>query len=318
MKKYAGKIICALMILTILNLPIISSAADNKDAKSDQNSDNPVLHINTRLVTLTITVVDKQGRAISGLDKNDFEIYDDKVKQNVEFFSPQDAPISAALVFDASGSMKKLLDQSIISLREFISARADKDEFCLITFSDRAKLSFDFTHNPETLANSLASAQTDGRTALYDAVYLGLEKIREGRQAKKVLLIISDGQDNNSRYSLNEVKQLARESNALIYAIGVVENPTNAPDDANAMGRWVLEDLAGISGGKAYFPTSQSQLEDAVRKIMLELRQQYSIGFTPGSGDGKWHKLNVKLNSQINRGNISARSRQGYFANFAQ
>ncbi len=234
MRKFFGNIALALIILSSSNPAIFSHAPESQGIKQDseQNGQSAVLHVNTRLVTLTITVVDKQGRAIAGLEKNDFEIYDDKVKQDVEFFSQKNGPISAALIFDTSGSMQKIADQAINALLKFIGARMENDEFCLITFNDKAKLSSDFICDIDSLEKILMGSQPEGRTAFYDAVYLGLEKIRAGSHVKKVLFIISDGQDNNSRYSLNEVKKLAKESEALIYAIGI------SLDDQVFWGEW--------------------------------------------------------------------------------
>ncbi len=286
----------------------------NKQVQSIENSQENILHLNTRLVSFPVTVTDHAGHSVSGLEKEDFEVFDNKVKQTIEFFTTEDLPISVALIFDLSGSMSQRVYRSLASLKEFIKSSNEKDEYCLITFNNTAKISIDFTQNADTIVNTLALPQTEGRTALFDAIYIGLEKVHQGHNPKKVLLILSDGQDNNSRYSIDEVKRLAQESDSLIYAIGIVDRYSN--DLADKQGAWTLEELSAITGGKTFFPSTDSELREKILQIMLELRRQYNIGFTPTTDiDGKWHKINIKVKISKEVSHLSVRGRQGYFAN---
>jgi Ca-activated chloride channel homolog len=308
-------IIIAFLILAVSvtgsSLADIEKAEEKAKAKL---SEDPVIHLGTKLVTLTITVTDGYGRLVTGLEKDHFEIFDNKIKQNIEFFSTEDAPISMTLIFDRSGSMKEKISRSLNSVRRFINSSNEKDEYSLVTFSNSAKLSSDFTRNSEELISSLVMSETKGSTALFDAVYIGLEKARLGRHAKKAVLILSDGQDNNSRYSLKELKKLCKESDVMVYAIGILDRFSNDPLELE--GRWILEDLASLTGGKAFFPSNDAELHDAIMQIALELRRQYSIGFSPNStGDGKWHKLKIKLNPPKGLGSLAVRGREGYFSN---
>lgn len=309
----------ALMALNTAVLPFHLQNLPSKQvqisqtSQTSQSSQENILHINTKLVTFPVTVADHNGRLIAGLNKENFEVLDNKVKQNIEFFTTEDLPMSVALIFDLSGSMSQRVYRSLNSLREFIKTGNDKDEYCLITFNNSAKIAVDFTNSAEKIINTLAIPETEGRTALYDAIYVGIEKIKQGHLPKKVLLILSDGQDNNSRYSLDEIRRLAQESDSLIYAIGIVDRYSN--DIADKQGGWILEELTSMTGGKTFFPSTDSELQETISKIMLELRRQYSIGFTPTTNsDGKWHKLNIKLKLSKELGHLSVRGRQGYFA----
>jgi Ca-activated chloride channel homolog len=319
------KMIAIVMAILLLAGSVLGTTkTDLEDAKVEdtknsqpkaQITEEPVIHLGTKLVTLTVTVTDNLGRLVTGLEKEHFEIFDNKVKQNIEYFSTEDAPISVALVFDRSGSMKERINRSLSSLRKFINSSKDSDEYSLVTFNNTAKLSSDFTRNAEELVSSLMMSETKGSTALFDAVYIGIEKAKLGRNAKKAVLILSDGQDNSSRYSLKELKKLCKEADVMIYSIGIVDRMSNDPLDLE--GRWILEDLASITGGKAFFPSNDAEMQDAIIQIALEMRRQYSIGFSPNTnGDGKWHKLKIKVNPPKGLGSLSVRGREGYTARF--
>lgn len=304
-----------ILALLLLNLCVCQTYGQSKSLQneSSDSSNEATIHLNTKLVTFPVTVTDSKGKCVKGLEKDNFEVYDNKIKQTIDFFSVEDSPFSAVLVFDLSGSMTNYINRAIASLQEFIKSSNEKDEYCLITFNDAPQIVSGFTQNADALANSVALPVTEGRTALYDAVYLGLEKVHQAHRAKKVLLIISDGQDNNSRYSLTEIKRQAQESDALVYAIGIIDPHSN--DTLDKQGGWILQELAQMTGGRAFFPDNSIELQKAIIEIMLELRVQYSIGFSPTTNnDGKWHKLNLRLNIPKNQAHLSVRGRQGYFA----
>ncbi|HNC42755.1 MAG TPA: VWA domain-containing protein, partial [Acidobacteriota bacterium] len=255
-----------------------------------KNSDEPIIRAQTNLVTLTVTVTDPSGRFVTGLEQDHFEIFDNKVLQKIEFFSDDDAPVSVGIIFDLSGSMRGRIHRAQEALRKFLDACHEEDEFFLVGFNSVAKLLSDFTPDGEKLANMLTLSETKGQTALYDACYIGVEKVREGRHNRRALIIISDGQDNNSRYSYREVRQLVKETDVQIYAIGITNVFYGSTIDMQ--GQVILEELARLTGGRAFFPNNDLEMQEVIARIGVELRHQYSIGYTPTVTDAKdqWHK----------------------------
>lgn len=274
---------------------------------------NDGVQLERNVVTINVTVSDPYGRFVTGLDKGHFEIYDDKIKQNIEFFNDDDAPLTLGIVYDVSGSMQAKLSRSMHALRRFVETSHNDDEYFLVTFNQRAQLTRDFTVSGDSVVNSLTLVQPDGRTALYDAAYIGVEKARQGRHEKKALLIISDGQDNNSRYTFSELRDLVREADVQLYAIGIVDLIRD--NELGAYGESVLEELARSTGGRAFFPTSEEELVDVCTQIALELRHQYSIGYYPTNDvrDGRWHKIKVKVDPPPGLPRLAVRAKEGYF-----
>lgn len=278
-----------------------------------KNSDEPIIRAQTNLVTLTVTVTDPSGRFVTGLEQDHFEIFDNKVLQKIEFFSDDDAPVSVGIIFDLSGSMRGRIHRAQEALRKFLDACHEEDEFFLVGFNSVAKLLSDFTPDGEKLANMLTLSETKGQTALYDACYIGVEKVREGRHNRRALIIISDGQDNNSRYSYREVRQLVKETDVQIYAIGITNVFYGSTIDMQ--GQVILEELARLTGGRAFFPNNDLEMQEVIARIGVELRHQYSIGYTPTVTDAKdqWHKIKVKLNPPKGLPSLNVRSKEGYF-----
>jgi Ca-activated chloride channel family protein len=280
-----------------------------KTAKSD---DGPLI-LDRDLVTVNVTVSDPYGRFVTGLDKSHFEVFDDKIKQEITFFNDDDSPLTLGIVYDVSGSMTAKMSRSIHALRRFVETSHAEDEFFLVTFNHRAQLTRDFTVSGDTVVNSLTLVNTDGRTALYDAAFIGIEKARQGRHDKKALLIISDGQDNNSRYTFSELRDLVRESDVQLYAIGIVDLVRD--HELGAYGESVLEELARSTGGRAFFPSSEEELVDVCTQIALELRHQYSVGYYPSTNirDGRWHKIKVKVDPPPGLPRLAVRAKEGYY-----
>lgn len=273
------------------------------------------LFVNTDLVKLTVTVTDSYDRFVTGIDRNAFSIFDNKIEQEILFFNDEDAPASVGILFDFSGSMSgdKVM-RAREALKRFLNTSHEKDEYFLIGFNSRAQLLLDRTRDSDALLNKLTFVETKGNTALYDATYLGVEKVTRGIHDKRVLLIISDGQDNNSRYTFNEVRRLMKESGVLIYSIGITSpNNTNTLD---AGGQAILDELSGVSGGKAFFPTTTAEMNEIFERISLELRSQYSISYrpTPFAVDGKWRRVKVKVQPPRGLPRLFVRNKEGYFA----
>ncbi|HEX8557354.1 MAG TPA: VWA domain-containing protein [Pyrinomonadaceae bacterium] len=301
-----------------------SSSADSSPAQGASvigpvvtpiSDDTKPVIVHSDLITLTVTVTDTYGRFVTGLGKNAFTIFDDKTQQEISFFSDEDAPVSLGVVFDVSGSMggDKIM-RAREALSKFVDTSHARDEYFLIGFNSRAQLLLDHTRDSDALLQKLTFIQTKGQTALYDATYLGVERVTRGAHKKRAVLLISDGQDNSSRYTFSELKRLLKESDVIIYAVGIV---SGADDTALGYGgRAILEELAGVSGGKAFFPSTGAEMNDTFERIALELRTQYSIGYRPSSfaNDGKWHKIKVKVQPPRGFPRLFVRGREGYFA----
>jgi Ca-activated chloride channel homolog len=257
--------------------------------------------IKTNMVSVTVTVSDQNRRFVTGLEKKDFEVYDDKVKQDIALFSTQDSPLTLGIVYDVSGSMNPLSRQSFHALKGLFEYSHSDDEYFVISFSNRSKLIQDFTSVPENIINKAVFIKPKGGTALFDGIYMALEKVKQGRHEKKALLIISDGEENSSRYSFKELRNSLRETDAQLYAIGLGEGGS-------------LPQITQTSGGLTFFPQEYGEVADIYARIALMLRNQYVIGFYPtdDSGTVRRHKLkiNVKVPKQL--GKVFTYYRNGY------
>jgi Ca-activated chloride channel family protein len=281
---------------------------------SDRVGQEPII-IDTELVSFTVTVTDPNGRLVTGLDKQHFEAYEDKVKQVITFFNDEDVPVSMGIVFDVSGSMKGKLDRAREALKAFIQTSHNDDDFFLVGFNQRATLLAEFTDG-DTITNKFTLVDPRGQTALYDAAYLGIEKVKQGRHTKRAILLISDGQDNSSRYTYGELRKLLKEAGVQIYCIGIVELGGGSGSTLDLQGQSILEEIAQTTGGKAFFPRSAAELEDATTRIALELRHQYSIGYTPTNvkRDGQWHKIKVQVKPPRGLPQLKVQHKEGYYA----
>lgn len=300
--------------------PNATAATDDKktptlkeDIRTPKIPQNDKIVIGTGLVNVTVSVTDNYGRFVTGLSKEHFEVFDDKVKQQIAHFSDDDAPVSLGIVYDVSGSMKERIGRSLKALRRFIETSHDDDDVFLIGFNDRARLVQDFTTSGDQVLGHLMFVAPKGSTALYDAAYLAVEKIQQGRHSKKALLVISDGQDNKSRYTYKELRNRVKESDVQIYAIGITD-PGN--DQLAGFGRSNLEEITRMTGGRSFFPSAfnEAELIEICTRIALELRHQYSIGFYPTdlTSEAKWHKVQVKINPPKGLGRLSLSFKDGY------
>src|SRR5215813_1728269 len=282
---------------------------------SKQGDQDPPFIEKTDLVSLPVTVTDAYNRLVTGLDRQHFEVYEDKVKQEISFFSDDDAPVNLGIVFDLSGSMKGKLDRARDALKAFIQTSHSDDDFFLVGFNQRANLLAEFTSG-DALLNKLTLVDPGGQTALYDAAYLGVEKVKQGRHSRNAILLISDGQDNSSRYTYGELRKLLKEAGVQIYSIGIVEIGGGAGGTLDMQGQAILEEIAQTTGGKAFFPRSSAELEDATTRIALELRHQYSIGYNPTNvkRDGQWHKIKVNVKGPKGLSNLKVQHKEGYYA----
>jgi Ca-activated chloride channel family protein len=271
---------------------------------------------NTDLITVTVTVTDTYGRYVSGLGKGAFTVLDEKKPQEITYFSDDDSPVSVGVIFDVSGSMGgDKIKRARDALSKFIQTSHNMDEYFLIAFNSRAQLLLDKTRDGNQVLDKLTFVQTRNNTALYDACYLGVEKVQRGAHPKRALLLISDGQDNNSRYTFGELRRLLKESDVTLYGIGILSG-SDAGSSMGMEGQGILDELASVSGGKAFFPRSNAEMDDIFEQIALELRHQYSIGYKPVNftNDGRWHKIKVRVTPPRGLPRLFVRSKEGYYA----
>lgn len=279
----------------------------------------PTFRSDMSLVLVDVTVLDSRNRFVTGLRADTFRLLEDKVEQDLRFVSSEDAPVSVGVVFDTSGSMASRLQQSKQSVGSFLSTANPADEFFLIQFNDRAELSVPFTSSIEEIHNRIMFVPAKGTTALFDAVYLALNQMKTARNGRKALLLVSDGSDNFSRYSENELAALIRETDVQIYAIGFFEpqfSRYRRSISQRRSGSAILARIAELTGGR-YFPMrNMKDLPDVTQKIAFELHNQYTLGYVSSNTDrnGKYRRLQVKLTKAPGYARLRAYHRLGYYA----
>jgi Ca-activated chloride channel homolog len=270
--------------------------------------------VDVSLVLVPVTITDPMNRLVTGLDKENFEVYENKQAQELRTFSSEDAPVSIGVIFDMSGSMSSKIERAREAVIEFFKTANPQDEFFMITFADKPEEVSDFTSSVEDIQGKLVYTVPKGRTALLDAIYLGVSKMRQAKYTKKALLIISDGGDNHSRYTEGEIKATVKEADVMIYAIGIYDH--YFPTEEERLGPGLLSDIAELTGGRAFTIDNPNDLADVATKIGIELRNQYVLGYrpkTPGH-DGKWRKIKVKLIPPKGLPPLRVYAKTGYYA----
>ncbi len=275
------------------------------------------IRVDSNLVLIPVTVTDPMNRFVTGLEKENFKLFEDKKEQSISAFSSEDAPLSVGVIFDCSGSMGKKLEKSRQAVSQFFKTANPEDEFFLVQFNDTANLIQPFTRNLEEIQNRLTFTQSKGETALLDAIYLGLHEMKKGKNPRKALLMISDGGDNNSRYTENEIKNLVKEADVQIYAIGIYESGSaRARTPEEASGPALLTEIAEQTGGRQYSVENLNELPDIAAKIGVELRNQYILGYAPlnQDHDGKYRHVKVTLVQPRGLPTLRPFWRLGYYA----
>lgn len=265
--------------------PIVNTSLKRVDA----------MKVKVDMVLVPVTITDPMNRLVTGLDKDNFQLYQDKNQQIIRDFSSEDAPVSIGLIFDISGSMGSKIEKAREAVSEFFKAANPQDEFFMITFADRPQSIADFTEKVSDIQGKLLYTVPKGRTALLDAIYLGIDKMRTAKYPRKALLIISDGGDNHSRYTESEIRSLVKEADTSIYAIGIYDHFFQTQEER--LGPELLSDITEITGGRAFAIDNPNDLADVATKIGIELRNQYVLAYRPSKTqhDGKWHRIKVKL-----------------------
>ena len=272
------------------------------------------IRVDVDLVLVPVTITDPSDRPVMGLAKENFIVMDNGEQQEIENFSCEDAPVTVGVIFDISGSMAHKLTKAREAVGAFLKTANPEDEFFLIAFSDKPVLISDFTGSVEAVQQNLLYMLPKGRTALLDAIYLGVAKMRQARHRRKALLVLSDGGDNRSRYTENEIRAIVREADVQIYSIGMFDlNPRTSEE---LYGPALLSDISEVTGGRAYPVSSPNDLSEAAAKIGLELRNQYVLGYRPSNParDGKWRKVRVKLTATKGLPPMTVYAKMGYYA----
>jgi Ca-activated chloride channel family protein len=264
------------------------------------------------LVVLSATVVDKNGGFVEGLARDRFVVADDGARQPIDLFSHEDTPVAVGLIIDNSASMRPKMGEVVAATSAFARSSHPEDELFTLSFNDTVHealkdRAFLLASDVAALEEVVSSLRPEGRTALYDAVIAGLDRLDESSRSRKVLIVMSDGGDNMSRATLDQTLERARRSDATIYTIGLFE-----PDDQDA-NPGVLKSLARATGGERYLPPSAGPLLAACRRIAREIRSGYTIAFEPSKRDGRYHRVQVDVDRTGGR-RLSVRTRPGYFA----
>jgi Ca-activated chloride channel family protein len=272
------------------------------------------LRASADLVLVPVTITDPMNRLVTGLEKENFQLFEGSAGQEIKTFSSEDAPVSLGVIFDSSGSMSSKMDRAKDAVVEFFKTANPQDEFFMITFSDEPEVVSDFTSSVDEIQGKLVFTVPRKRTALLDAIYMGVTKMRQAKYAKKALLIISDGGDNHSRYTEGEIKALVKEADVMVYAIGIYDRYFQTQEER--LGPELLGQVAELSGGRAFTVENPNDLADVATKIGIELRNQYVLGYRPhnGSRDGKWRKIKVKLLPPKGLPPLRVYARTGYYA----
>ncbi len=251
------------------------------------------IRVTTNVVVVPVLVRDRSDQFITGLRKDDFELYDNRVRQDIRYFTSEDVPVSAMLLLDTSGSMMRKLPMASMAVREFLMASNPEDEFSLIQFNDEARVLEPFTEDHGKIAKWLPFFEPHGWTALLDSIDLALNEMRYAQYARKAIFIISDGGDNRSRHTATEVLRRVNESDVQVYSIGIF-SPFESDEQSGAT---LLRTMARVTGGRLFKVNDPNVLPETAKTIGAALRNQYVLGYSPSTdnSDGKYHQIEVKL-----------------------
>lgn len=298
-------------ILARNGLKSITSAMPADDASASHRA--KPLRVDVDLVLLPVTVSDSMNHAVTSLKKEDFALYEGNQQQEIRYFSTEDAPISVAILLDVSRSMSNKIDTERAAIVEFFNNANPEDEYFAIAFSDRPRVLAESTRSIDQLQGALLAEQPGGPTAMLDAVYLAVSKLRSARYERKAILILSDGGDNTSRYKLREIKSVVQESDVQIYAIGLFETFFfNTIEEK--LGKAWLGEITDATGGRTITVDNRGKVPAAAATISRAMRNQYVLGYRPtGAASAKWRKIKVRLTSRDDR-SLRAYYKQGYLA----
>ena len=315
MVKFQGEVAVRAR-LAVFGICAVAAFAQSSPQTSDSKPATQ-FRADTTLVLVPVSVTDPSNRYVLGLEKHNFHLFEDNVEQKVKDFSSEDAPLSIGLLVDTSGSMGAKIETSRQAVKEFLKTLNPSDEAFLVEFSDRAELTVGLTHNQQQIKDKLNEAASGGLTALLDAIHVGLQEVKNAKNPRKALLVISDGGDNNSRYTAAQIEDLVREADVQVYAMGVFEPEFSfGLTSAEISGPKLLSEIAQQTGGRALAASNLQDLPYIAQRIGIELRNQYVLAYSPSNPkhDGKYRKVEVKLDQPKVLPPLKARWRLGYYA----
>jgi len=306
----------ALIALFVFVAPLPAHVAGpevpGKPKQPDANQ--PAIKMNVDMTLVNVSVTDSFSNSVTWLNKENFKVYEDGVEQEISAFSSEDVPISIGLIFDMSGSMASKFDKTRQAAVQFLRTANPRDEFFLVRFNDRAELTSRFTSSTEELENRVMFTVAGGRTALLDAVYLGLGQMRNARNGRRALLIISDGGDNHSLYNETDIRNALKESDCQLYAMGIFDGHHIGRKSQERYGWSLLSELVEPTGGRVFPVSKLADLPDIAAKIGTELRNQYVLGYKPRDTRHKWRKIKVKLKAPKGLPPVKVYAKMGYYA----
>ena len=311
MKRRAVQKLCLFSFILLIILPCV---AVPQDVPQPSQAAPYAIRSNVDLVVLQVTVRDHKGAPVSGLKREDFQVYEDKVPQQIESFSHEDIPVTIGLVIDNSGSMLPKRPDVIGAALAFVRSSNPEDQVFVVNFNEHVSLGLPadlpFTSNAAQLYKALSGNVISGMTALNDAIAVGLEQLQKGKWDRKVLIVISDGGDNASKRNLAQVMSMVNQSNAAIYTMGIFDE---TDEDRNPH---VLTELSRASGGEAFFPKTLQDILPMCEQIAHDIRSQYTITYIPTKKiqDGTYRAIDVKAHETSEGKRLSVRTRAGYFA----
>jgi Ca-activated chloride channel family protein len=274
------------------------------------------IRVSVDLVLVPVTVTDDLNHPQTNLARENFAVYEGDQAQQIRYFSVEDSPISIGLILDVSASMQEKIDTERAAVEQFFKNANPEDDYFVITFNNRPRVLSDVTRSTSGIETELGLVQPSGSTALLDAVYLGISKLRNAQYPRRALVIISDGGDNASRYKLREIKSIVAESDVMVYAIGIFgTSPFKSFEETMGI-RW-LSTLTDVTGGRTTTVKDLSRLPEECALLSRELRSQYVLGYHPSSeaaADGKWHKIKILVTNPSDAERFRSFYRKGYFA----
>ena len=305
--------VSGLLVLIALLIALSNWSGAQEPSPLTGGSDEYSIKVNVDMVVLRATAQDHKNILVSGLNQDDFQVYEDGVRQPIKYFSHEDIPVTVGLVVDNSGSMKPKRHDVIAAAFAFARSSNPQDQMFVVNFNEKVSFGLPgdvaFTDQAAQLQVALSSVAADGETALYDAVAIALEHLKKGTRDKKVLIVISDGGDNASKHKLTEIMTLIGQPDATVYTIGIFD----AQDGDRNPG--VLKRLAKDTGGEAFLPESLTDVTPICERIAHDIRNQYTIAYVPTNRnrDGSYRAIKVQAGAR-GRGRLLVRTRTGYFA----
>ncbi len=301
--------------ITLLLLLCIPALAQEKE-------EIPLFRAEVNQVVIYTSVYDSKGQLVAGLTSDDFTVYEDKVEQKIINFAQTDIPSSIGIVLDSSGSMRNKIGKVEQALALFLSFDNSQNEMFLIRFDDEVELEEDFTRDVENIKDAISNIIVKGGTALYDAIHLSADKVAEGREPRKILLVFTDGEDKDSYYELAELVDKVEETDCIIFIVAFLD--TDLSEDKGFFGlgksnrQKVREEISAITdstGGKAFFPRQVEELDPIFKQIAVELKNQYRLSYIPSNDtkDGMWRRIDVKVREAEEKG-FRVRAKKGYFS----